>query len=217
MEIRHINLHAFEVQNALKNDAIQIRRVIKSQPCDWVESIYYDKETKLCVFRGIEDGVKTLTCNFPGQPSIKCPYGQVGDRLWVKETWGCIEGTIRGHDSGRCTVYYKNDRTHKIFPAWGKAQKMDGKFIKWRSPLFMPRWASRITLEITDIRVERLWEISEKDAMREGFKAILNKLIGERESAIQQLIILWNSLAKKGFKWSDNPWLWVKSLKRIKL
>ncbi len=94
---------------------------------------------------------------------VKCPYGAVGDRLWVRETWFCND-MLAGELTpvNRDDVYYRAD---------GEAQQQfpeDGDDLRWRPSLFMPRWASRITLEITDVRVQRLQEISEADAIAEG-------------------------------------------------
>ena len=122
-----------------------------------------------------------------------CPYGQVGDRLWVRETgvW----------DDSKGFVAYKAN--------------MPDVNAKWQSPIFMPRWASRITLEITDIRVERLQEITEEDANKEGNpypdmggKGSLPPLWWFKK--------LWDSInAKRGYSWESNPWVWVISFKRI--
>jgi len=115
----------------------------------------------------------------------KCPYGKVGDRLWVRESWAM----------GGNGAYYKTDQDGTVNHAW-------------KSPLFMPRWASRITLEIADIRVERLQEISEKDAYLEGVN-IWYRGDAEPNTNKEAFEYLWNSLAKKDFKWKDNPWVWV--------
>ena len=90
----------------------------------------------------------------------------------------------------------------------------------WVSPLFMPRWASRITLEITDIRVKRLREISDNEAFLEGYpygtlKERSRAKIDVIPTPKRWFIDLWNSLAKKGFKWENNPWVWVISFRRV--
>jgi len=134
---------------------------------------------------------------------IFCPYGSVGDRLWVKETWVEQSGDI----------YFKAD--------WGedKPVSMVCDNIKWRSPLFMPRWASRITLEITGIRVERLQEITEEDAIAEGMLpegTLLPNLIHSADNPIEQFAQLWDSLnAKRGYSWESNCWVWCISFRKI--
>ena len=128
---------------------------------------------------------------------FKCRFGVPGDRLWVRETWARIV-------LNPTHIYYKADDP-----------KME---IFWRPSIFMPRWASRITLEITGVRVERLQEIREKDAEAEG----LNPAEYNNPNAyadlpcINQFITLWDSLnAKRGYGWEKNPWMWVISFKRI--
>lgn len=91
---------------------------------------------------------------------VKCPYGKIGDRLWVRETWNYLNSApINGHPQ----VCYKADDRKDLT---GSA---DGTKAIWRPSIHMPRWTSRITLEITDVRCERLLEIKENDAIKEGF------------------------------------------------
>ncbi len=87
---------------------------------------------------------------------LRCPYGTVGDRLWVKETWDYFGGN---------EYLYQQDPGAVIFRADARPQDTQRA---WRSPLCMPRWASRLTLEIVQVRVQRLQEISENDARAEG-------------------------------------------------
>ena len=167
-------------------------------------------------------------------PGFKCPYGQVGDRLWVKEAWRV---GAWAEDSGQLALDYMADgycRREWITVAdedlfnrlWEQstmeAQKRFGiqeryawkpgeSPCHWRSSIFMPRWASRITLEITDVRIERLQDISEDDAEAEGAHGYTNAA-----SPIDFFICLWNSLnTKRNFGWDMNPWVWVISFKRI--
>ncbi len=177
----------------------QTRRVIKPQPCDWVEEIHYHEEQKAWELIGYEMGEKTSTYGFPGQLPLKCFYGKVGDRLWVRETW-CEEHPIFPTQS---TIYYK------------AKDKLPYKKLKWKSAIHMPRWASRITLEITDIRVERLQEISEEDAIKEGSPFGFPDVVIGSHTNIELFVGVWESLSKKGFKWDDNCWVWVIGFKRV--
>lgn len=123
-----------------------------------------------------------------------CPYGQPGDHLWVRETW--LEWTEGGCKE---TCMYKADDDPR-------AQN----FGPWKSSLFMPRWASRITLEITKVRVERLQDISEEDAKAEGV------VCQEVKNSVEAFKELWDSLrAKKGNGWETNPWIWVIEFERV--
>lgn len=103
---------------------------------------------------------------------IHCPYGAPGDRLWVRETWTEFYASSRGatHETG---VRYKADGGERILSvptARYGASLTDDDRLAWRPSIHMPRWASRITLEITDVRVQRVQEISEEDAIAEGMR-----------------------------------------------
>lgn len=138
---------------------------------------------------------------------------QVGDRLYVKEAWAkCPDG---GH-------LYRAD------PMFIGCEKGDFAW-DWKSPLFMPREASRITLEITDIRVEMVQDITEEGAKAEGIKVLplqdesdpsawyqYAPGIFQARSAIKSYELLWDSLnAKRGYPWESNPWVWVVSFKVV--
>jgi hypothetical protein len=142
----------------------------------------------------------------PGWKDI-CPYGQPGDTLWVRETWGHtgtgvwkVGQVYYAQDGG---IIYRADHPN----AAGS----------WFSPLHMPRFASRITLRITDIRVERLQDISEDDAKAEGVKPLdyaahhVAAGCGAR-IAFEQL---WTTINGPG-AWDANPWVWVVSFERVK-
>jgi hypothetical protein len=146
----------------------------------------------------------------------RCPYGQPGDRLWVRETWNCI-------DTGRLTQ--RQD--------WVRYRATDGEEMRWRPSIFMPRWASRITLEITGVRVERVCDIINLDAYNEGFSSnecdtcdgtgywsdgeYCEDCSGEGHiSESGNFRALWDSInAKRGYGWEANPWVWVVEFKQI--
>lgn len=161
---------------------------------------------------------------------IKNPYGQPGDRLWVRETCRAFE---RPEDMIDGVKYLADDAFIQIedseaaanrwidlnyyrFHAKGNPQKKRGQTVP---PIHMPRWASRILLEITDVRVERLQEISTADIAAEGFdNGKSNPANGKRHENMQRIgfMELWDKLnAKRGFGWDANPWVWVVSFKRI--
>lgn len=140
--------------------------------------------------KAILRGAKTETRRIPGKPR-----GDAGDRLWVKETWAqlCMADEI----DGTCDLAYKADDWPADEPG------PDCYTNSWRTPLFMPRWASRITLEITAIRTEQLHEIDQSGMIAEGFKSFFP----EPESITRQRFIThWDAInAKRGFPWSSNP------------
>ncbi len=143
---------------------------------------------------------------------VKCPYGQVGDRLWVRETWG---------------LHFAWDNTKpsdippsKLQASRYKTDSIDTSDVrKWRPSIFMPRWASRITLEITEVRVERVQEISVTDIAMEGHKSFVypdgRQEMGSAEY-LRWFMDLWDSLnAKRGYGWEVNPWVWCLSFRRL--
>lgn len=135
-----------------------------------------------------------------------CPYGQVGDRLWVREAFRGEDGKVIyaadvGVDFSTRAGYY------------GHAYKPS---------IHMPRWASRINLEITAIRVERLQEIDSWDCIYEGiaqkrYNEHLHLMIDKSNTElIEDFRILWDSLnAKRGYGWEVDPWVWVIEFRRI--
>lgn len=134
----------------------------------------------------------------------KCPYGVPGDRLWVRETF--TEILTKPFDSTSTKIVYKAD-------GW---TPNDPKYpIKWKPSIHMPRWASRITLEVLDVRVQRVQNILDAEAIAEG--------INPKEVAIRGWVDarvgfrqLWDSInAKRGYSWVSNPWVWVVEYKVI--
>ena len=126
---------------------------------------------------------------------LKCPYGKTGDQLWVREKMTRWNQTIRPG----CT--YDADRTAVI--GTNPPESYCGRAVwQWKlktlPSIFMPRWASRITLEITQIRIERLQQIGGADAWAEG------------EMTVEEFIRLWDSINEKsGYGWIENCWVWV--------
>lgn len=168
--------------------------------------------------RAILDGRKTQTRRVVKQRGDcsgsveQCPYGQPGERLWVRETWA-TEGT---DETSTLPLQFKADRSD-----WPKCSK-------WRPSIHMPRWASRITLEIESVRVERLQKITEEDAKAEGTRddALVHYYCEEgtdddpignhRCNWRYAFSRLWESInAKRGFGWDANPWVWVITFRRV--
>lgn len=212
MKEHHIDICTELIPATLDGRKTQMRRVIEPQP----------KATSKFA-RLFMDGAWRFYSSKTGlSAGFKPPY-KVGDVVWVRESW--LKAI---HPQTKIELpFYKE--SWDIYKKWGSAWEK----AKWKSPATMPRWASRITLEITDIRVERLQEISGEDAKTEGLKSfesnlglnIVNpqklykafpKKDGGYGDPIEAFENLWNSLAKKGFKWEDNPWVWVISFKRVK-
>lgn len=165
---------------------------------------------------------------------VKCPYGSVGDRLWVREafdivddpaayhvgdgprepieyegeTYECADAVRRGPNGERWVVDYAADKNTRIMDKAGTR--------RWRPSIHMPRWASRLTLEITGVRVERVQDISEEDAKTEGINPIYPP--GSDEATYINgpggFRCLWDQINGAG-AWERNDWLWVISFKRL--
>lgn len=153
-----------------------------------------------------------------GIVDIKCPYGVPGDRLWVKETWKTCNVydpySPSQIDSG-AAVKFIADGSSRLngTELWGRV----------RQSIFMPRWASRITLEIVSVRVERLNDITEDDAKREGITLDSDywPRIQAESLALAPLgarfAHLWNTINGEfsEISWQKNPWVFAVGFKRV--
>lgn len=150
------------VRAILDGRKAQTRRVVKGNPLALL--LNGDRETMT-----YED------CYGDSRPIEElCPYGQKGDCLWVRETWVKIFNTWPIEENN-FHIEYKADSNAKYPGEWPAEEGGDPECPKWRPSIHMPRWASRITLEIVDIRVERLQDISEKDAKAEGVAPLFDE------------------------------------------
>lgn len=173
-------------------------------------------------------------------PAYKCPYGKPGDRLWVRETWGMsfedIVPTGRQFVSGGTwgSPARPNRKPCVVFRADGDMpDDSPGETATWCPSIHMPRWVSRITLEIVSVRVERLNDISEKDAIAEGvernegvnpwtqtdgwikYPFDLHAEDFPAVTAKESYHSLWESINGPG-SWDLNPWVWVVEFKEVK-
>lgn len=198
------------VRAILEGRKTQTRRVIKEQPPERYKDLYYE-----CNWHGKVGPVgwfwsrSTSGAGAEQQDLLginPCPHGTVGDRLWVREAWA------KAGEVTDVTEY--------------RADNHDPKGAKWRPSIHMPRWASRITLEITGVRVERLREISKEDAIAEGVSEIVVPGIeyGPYGDPVQPLDCsatdrdrfdhLWQSI-HGAESWFANPWVWVIEFMRV--
>lgn len=142
-----------------------------------------------------------------------CPYGQPGDRLWVRETWD-----FRSWDVGRVRIAYAADgKQIDATPPAGWNPTIYN-YERWRPSIHMPRWASRILLEVVSVRVERVQDISEEDAKAEGMGMDYDGPYSFRQGFNYRGGFMgpWDSSnAKRGHGWDANPWAWVIEFKRI--
>lgn len=142
-----------------------------------------------------------------GEIDVRCPYGVPGDRLYCRETWAPFDETAM-RDRDPSMIFYRADDERQM--------ETDGS---WRPSIHMPRWASRITLEITDVRVERVREISEADAYAEGCNDDGHPYISPfgGRAVLNNYAALWNQIngARPGCAWADNPYVWCVSSRRV--
>ncbi len=160
MKERPILFSAPMVRAILEGRKTQTRRIVKDE--DWKMVFYDDECDSWCGSNEVD------FMNDPHAKVIKCPYGVPGDRLWVKETFALCEADgpkwfYRADSDDDGTIPYLVSGAGGYGGGVG-AMKVD----RWKPSIFMPRWASRITLEIEAVRVERLQEISEDGAVAEG-------------------------------------------------
>lgn len=155
---------------------------------------------------------------------IPCPYGLPGDRLWVRETWTEVAGPCRDEDPEE----FRRQRVGVVYRADSPSDILDGT---WKPSIHMPRWASRLTLEVTGVRVERLQDISEADALAEGVQKDWFNDGGEspgrylyftaqtlegcgHDSGVKAYRELWESINGPG-SWEANPWVWVVKFRKV--
>ena len=213
------------VRAILEGRKTQTRRVVKPQPPLPVKEIIKSK--------GTLQWVDTSGHFHIGNG--KCPYGQPGDYLWLRETWKVQSESNHTPDgiSGVKTIYvgyragalagYGQQRVTFDVPGDNRlSERAWGKRCGWRPSIHMSRWASRITLEVVSVRVERLQDISEEDAAAElGLEEIatgvwtgLDGKWPDTRDPLADFCELWDTIAKPGARWADNPCVWVVEFKR---
>lgn len=242
MKERPILFSAPMVRAILAGKKTQTRRVVNPQPIALQRGEYRPGDAMLG----------------PGGKPITARHGLPGDRLWVRETWGYFDPDDTGEDyddehetAGPGPVAFCDEllqEGHPLRDFWRrrvayKATFAEGKYgagplgpKKWRPSIHMPRWASRITLEVTGVRVERLQDISNTDALSEGITSVRNQAwdrqhfpewrflfdeavqAGEKPpigpTPAQSFAALWDSINGIG-AWGANPWVWVIEFKRV--
>jgi hypothetical protein len=216
MKERPILFSGAMVRAILDGTKTQTRRVIKNAPpnarcAHWArpQGDRWRGWAGALFFEGV-------TPESRGLASIRCPYGAPGDRLWVRETW--CDSYIDPVDDRRIIGDVNEDGY--VFTAyradgWLEAPSDDGR---WCPSIHMPRHRSRITLEITDVRVERVQDISRADEIAEGVAPFREDAPDELPEGIKfrAFSALWDSINDaRGFGWAENPWVWVVSFRRV--
>lgn len=187
------------VRAILEGRKTQTRRVVRTQPPGAPKGAAVSKNGWLTYFTG-PSGSEYASGG-------ACRYGKPGDLLWVRERW-CERIEFDDfsprdipHSAGASVWYFATDEEYcATHPEPGR----------WRRSFHMPRWASRLTLRLTDVRVERVQDISGYDAYWEG---VCDGPGHEGEASgytIEKFRRLWDSInAKRGFDWEQNPWVWT--------
>jgi hypothetical protein len=225
---RPILMSAPMVRATLEDSKTNTRRVMSPQPShdqyhEWRGKVTRDAEHRMWCWK---DLVLDNIWDFPeGEDRTElarhCPYGVPGDRLWVRETY--LPDPIID-DSLASTEWYGCPSTRRLsdIPAKYRTRDLvihkaswDGDDLRWMPSISMPRWASRITLEITDVRVQRLQEISEEDAEAEGVYSWSE--MGPLDICARPLFAsLWDSINAKRAPWASNPFIWALTFRRAK-
>lgn len=230
------------VRAILEGQKTQTRRVVKlphSNPLgEWEATIVGGGSTKFA--DGTPAPEMVAIWHTRTGDTLTCPHGRPGDRLWVREAWSIdmlgAFGTDKGYESTYELTYKAggDEREIRVLPGEPDPyiKLYDTQRGDWRPSIHMPRWASRITLEITGVRVERLQDMEgqtafESDALKEGIHAIhhgdgdyyYNAFRNEPHprnwvDPADAFKELWESINGAG-AWEANPWVWVVEFKRI--
>ena len=207
MQEKPIIFNGEMVRAVLDGRKTQTRRVLKPQPTIDIAGARPEYRSAYGFLR-LADGGE--------YGPIRCPYGQHGDRLWVRETFALHRiwneqppSNASDHQGIWWRADNKSRRPLNAFPG------------RIRPSIHMPRWASRLTLDVIDVRLERVQEISEADALAEGVEFTQRSYgPGWRDyrgaygawfvDAKNSFSTLWDSIyAKRGYSWESNPWVWV--------
>jgi hypothetical protein len=208
MKERPIIFSSDMVRAILDGRKTMTRRVVKPQPV--FDSLSYSivgpEKSKWAALVGV---YLPNTNDFIHRALLNCPYGRPGDRLWCKETWA-IDKKYDRFKPSKLPAREKGEiiRYEMWYAADGEAKSLS--FGRTRPSIFMPRWTSRITLEITAVRVERVQDIGDEDAESEGLHWC------NAASPRDKFQCLWDSLnAKRGYGWVANPFVWVIEFRRL--
>lgn len=215
MKERPILFNAEMVKAILEGRKTQTSRLLKVQPPVADKKIMplyqvepMPKVTEVSFHEVLEN-------NIPHCSSIsrcKCPFGKIGDHLWVRETFLHIDDTEDKLDGMGSQTYYKASTDTKSDRAY-----MEKHGLKWKPSIHMPRSACRLVLEITNVRVERLQDITKEDAKAEGFDYSTHPSAIEMGYAIgakTNFRFTWEEIYGQS-SWNQNPWVWVVEFKVI--
>lgn len=230
MKERPIIFNAEMVRAILDGRKTQTRRIVTPQPINrkvGMVNAGYCGHPELWL---VDGDVGSYTCNGLIAPEWRCPFGIIGDRLWVRETFqGPLMDESLLDDYRKDADKFQNPKYCEYAADGGEKPEYtdldDNLRYGWRPSIHMPRWASRINLQITKVRVERLNGISEADALAEGCVALEGCKWHTFEeakagtpmhdhTAKDAFSALWQSIYGEE-SWSSNPWVWVIEFERV--
>lgn len=217
------------VRSILAGTKTQTRRAIRIDTTPVHGDVNIDFERWRGSARGIPPNAQNvrmcgmyLKCDAPAgsdtvSSRIFCPYGWIDDKIWVREAHALIwPGEDPPEDERDCRIEFRADGDESRLPGnWPADMRSDPERPKWRPSIFMKRWMSRLTLVITDLRVERLQSITEGDARSEGAEpTTITGWDGQPTqglSARDVFAIGWDKINGKraGCSWADDPYVWV--------
>ncbi|CAH5114672.1 hypothetical protein AI2803V1_3729 [Klebsiella pneumoniae] len=209
MTERGMIFNAEMVRAILDGRKTQTRRIMKPQPEPCPRGGHWWPSNVFKTMLHVEEEMQNGQGGWGGLVGDACPFGDVGDRIWVRETFCPVDDTQYGGE--KWVDYRATPKFEASHPAGWDCAPNDAEALKWRPSIHMPRWASRILLEITDVRVERLKSISDRDALREGCSAADMK---SGDCVADVFARLWASIYGSD-SWNANPWVWVIEFKRV--
>lgn len=213
---RPILFSAPMIRALLDGSKTQTRRIVKQQERLRLGHDVLHRGDTLPEYRNEHGGWQQWV---PNAKTMRCPYGAPGDVLWVRETW-CINGFPSTATSPEHCYFAASDEAQAAHDGDGFTifNKDGSERSPWKPSIHMPRWASRLTLQLTDVRIERLQDISEQDAIAEGCGPViaddlkthpLAKHIGP--APVNHYAALWERInGETGPRsWDANPWVWA--------
>ena len=219
---RGILFNGAMVRALLDGSKTQTRRIMKPQPkqtpADYPGSAghWWPSNAHQSMVH-VEQELQNQHGGWSGLAADCCPYGRVGDHLWVRETFGYVSPDEFERPHAECNIEYRADLAPGCTDRPGQWPvdecAADPARPRWRPSIHMPRWASRILLEIVSVRVERLQDISEGDAHAEG---CLQPACGPDYTLYKRWAYrnLWNEI-NGASSWDANPFVWVVGFKRV--
>lgn len=217
---------AEEVRAILDGKKTQLRRLVKHRG----ELVPTNRPIVMGVYPSGQLGwFAEWRHEYGARRALDCPCGAPGDRLWAREEWRTEERAADLVDGIRFATDGAFVPIANMLAAaerWVDAHRNGVHGSSWRPARRMPRWASRITLELSSVRVERLQELSEEDARAEGVEPLMMRSIddypawmrpGMRETPphVAAYRQLWEHANGKLAPWTSNPWIWVVGFRRV--